>query len=70
MPCEDMKKMIGVIPICNPRVIVPCEDMKKNDRNYCAYMQPEVIVPCEDQKNDRGYCALYAIQGLLCPVKT
>uniref|UniRef100_A0A3Q7IHY5 Uncharacterized protein n=1 Tax=Solanum lycopersicum TaxID=4081 RepID=A0A3Q7IHY5_SOLLC len=25
---------------------------------------------CPVMKNDRDYCALYAIKGLLCPLKT
>ena len=58
------------MPYMQPRVIVPYEDMKNRIGVIVPYMQPGVIVPCEDKKKDRGYCALNAIQGLLCLVKT
>ena len=70
--CEDMKNKIGVIaPYMQPRGYCALWDMKNKIGVIVPYMQPGVIVPCEDmKKNDRDYCALYAIQGLLCPVKT
>ena len=67
-----MKNKIGVIvPYMQLGVIVPCEEMKNKIGVIVPYMQSGVIVPCKEiKKNDRGYCALYEIQGLLYPVKT
>uniref|UniRef100_K4C0S7 Uncharacterized protein n=1 Tax=Solanum lycopersicum TaxID=4081 RepID=K4C0S7_SOLLC len=61
-----MKNRIGVIvPYMQPGIIVSCDDIK-NDRGY--YVIYGLLCPVK--KSDRGYCALYAIKGLWCSLKT
>ncbi|TMX01602.1 hypothetical protein EJD97_024169 [Solanum chilense] len=63
-----MKDKMGVIvPYMQPGVIVPCEDIKNNIGVIVPY---GLLCPVKTKKNDRGYCALYAIKRLLCHLKT